>query len=258
MVIDKELIYKGAKGFCPEIEIHERIDSTNLRGLSLVREGACEWQTIIAACQSAGKGRLERSFFSPEGSGLYMSIVLYPDEDNIPLITAKGAVAAIRAVRDAFGIECNIKWVNDIYKGERKIAGILASSLCFEGKICVVLGIGFNVFSPEDGFPEEIRDRAGAILSEYEAGAIEKLAGAFLYRMREIIPHSEDALTLKEYCEHCITIGKEIEIHPVHDMKEKRCARALDVDENFHLLVEYPSGKKEYLYFGEVSVKNNK
>jgi len=255
--MNKELIYKSIKGFCPEIEMHASIDSTNIRATSLAREGAEEWQTVIAACQTAGRGRLERSFFSPEGSGLYMSTVLYPNEENVSLITGKAAVAARRAVLDAFGIECSIKWVNDIYIGEKKVAGILASSICNEGRISVVLGIGFNVFMPEGGFPEEIKSRAGALLPSYEEGALEKLAGCFLSRMHEILSFGEDAQAAKEYREHCITVGKEIEIYPIHDKSEKRIARALNVDESFHLLVEYPTGQREYLCSGEVSIKNN-
>ena len=126
---------------------------------------------LVAESQTAGRGRLGRSFHSPVGTGLYMSILLRPtfSAERALFITTAAAVAVCRAIEQETGLKPQIKWVNDIYLHEKKICGILTeSSINFEtkGLKWAVLGIGLNLSEPEGGFPEEIRSVAGALFAE--------------------------------------------------------------------------------------------
>ncbi|MBQ2455467.1 MAG: biotin--[Firmicutes bacterium] len=120
------------------------------------------FDAVFALSQTGGKGRYGRSFFSPEG-GLYLSILLPYEEPGT--ITCGAGACAVRAIARTTGKDLRIKPVNDLYMDGRKIAGILAEAVTdLEGKpLAVVLGIGINLIAPEGGFPEEIRNRAGAL-----------------------------------------------------------------------------------------------
>ena len=113
-----------------ELEIHDTLDSTNNRAKALAAAGARHGTTVIADSQSGGRGRLGRSFFSPEHSGVYMTCILRPDCDpeRANLLTSLAAVAAARAVEKVSGADVKIKWVNDLYLNDKKICGILTEA----------------------------------------------------------------------------------------------------------------------------------
>lgn len=122
---------------------------------------------VAADAQSAGRGRMGRAFFSPKDSGLYLS-VRYRTADNPALadfVTMGACAVSLQAVEKAAGIVPKIKWVNDLMIGPKKIAGILTESRADPDpqKRWIVVGIGFNLFDPEGGFPDEIADLAGSI-----------------------------------------------------------------------------------------------
>lgn len=143
----------------------DTIDSTNTEALKQARLGAEEGLCIIARRQTAGRGRHGRVWVSEKDAGLYFSIVLRPEIDAklMPLITLTAGVA----VRDAlaeFGIDADIKWVNDLLVNEKKICGILAETTDTNGGLAVILGIGINLKS--SNFPAEIADIATAVGDE--------------------------------------------------------------------------------------------
>ena len=148
--------------------ILESINSTNTEAKNLVCKNAAENTVVLAEHQTAGKGRMNRKFSSPEGTGIYMSLILKPklSAENAVMITTAAAVAVSQAIESVANVKTGIKWVNDIYIGDKKVCGILAesasSSLNSDFKY-VILGIGVNVFEPTDGFPDEIKEIAGAI-----------------------------------------------------------------------------------------------
>jgi len=153
------------------VSVVDSIGSTNDEMKIKAQKGEKEGSVLVALSQSGGKGRLGRRFFSPQNTGLYMSVILRPDlkpEDAI-LITTAAAVAISKAIDEVSGKFSGIKWVNDIYINGKKVCGILAEAGFnqTEPKLdYVVLGIGVNVYAPEGGFPEDIKDIADAVFSE--------------------------------------------------------------------------------------------
>lgn len=153
------------------LEVYDTIDSTNNRARALAEEGCAEWTVVAANSQSKGRGRMGKSFYSPKTSGVYVSVVVRPraNASEASLLTIAAAAATAEAIEAVCGAECGIKWVNDCFVDGRKVAGILTeASIGLEEQALryAVVGIGINVAPPEGGFPEEVRDVAGAIFKE--------------------------------------------------------------------------------------------
>ncbi len=232
------------------------VTSTNTILKEKAAGGAPDLTILIAANQTQGKGRAGRSFFSPDQTGVYMSLLLRPehcDAAQAAQFTTMAAVAACKAIEEAAGCQALIKWVNDVYVNGRKVSGILTeASLDLErGTIdYAVLGIGFNAYEPAEGFPEDIKARAGAVFTEPEPDGKNLLAASFInhfvkyYRGR--IDHVE------EYRKRSFVIGKEID---VISGGKSVLAKALGIDRDCRLLVEYNNGKTEKLSTGEVSIR---
>ena len=168
-----------------QIEVVDRLPGTNAALRSRADAGAREGLVLIAQAQSAGRGRGGHSFCSPPG-GLYMSILLRPEIGARQAVglTAMAAVAAARAAERLCGVPITIKWVNDLWKNGKKVCGILTeAALDLESGMLdyAVLGLGFNVAAPADGWPEDLRDVAGTLYDGSPApGARAALAAAFL------------------------------------------------------------------------------
>jgi|CXWL01.1.fsa_nt_gi BirA family biotin operon repressor/biotin-[acetyl-CoA-carboxylase] ligase len=144
----------------------DTIDSTNSEAANQARQGVDEGLCVVASQQTAGRGRHGRTWVSAKGSGLYFSIVLRPKLDTqfLPLITLMAGVAVYDTLKE-FGVEPDIKWVNDILVRERKISGILAETVETPTGLAVIVGIGINLTSRN--FPDEIAEIATSI----EAGS---------------------------------------------------------------------------------------
>jgi len=138
------------------------IDSTNTEALKQARLGAPEGLCIVARQQTAGRGRHGRVWVSPPDAGLYFSVVLKPriEPQYLPLITLMSGVAVHDALSE-LGLKTDIKWVNDVLVGEKKICGILAETAETAQGVAVVVGIGINLTS--SNFPPEIADTATSI-----------------------------------------------------------------------------------------------
>ena len=171
-----------------DISVFDEVTSTNTLLKEKAAAGAREGTVIIANSQTGGKGRLGRSFYSPRNTGLDISILLRPSDlppQKALKITTMAAVSACHAIESVLSGDDvpQIKWVNDIFYRGKKVVGILteASVSMENGNLeYAVLGIGFNVYAPEDGFPEELKDIAGAILPERQPDAKNKIAAEFL------------------------------------------------------------------------------
>jgi BirA family biotin operon repressor/biotin-[acetyl-CoA-carboxylase] ligase len=151
--------------FCPTI------GSTNDLALTLAAEGDCEGAVVIAEEQTAGRGRRGRAWFSPPGSGLYVSVVLTPARARVDperattLLTLAAGVALSEAIEAATGLRVDIKWPNDLLVSRRKLAGILAEvAPASAGVDAIVLGYGINVAST--AYPRELGDRATSLETE--------------------------------------------------------------------------------------------
>lgn len=233
----------------------DSLASTNDTAKELGIAGKRENTVIIAKAQTAGRGRLGRSFFSPESSGIYMSILLRPtvSPEDITLITPAAAVAVNEALAEICDTDTKIKWVNDIYKDNKKVCGILCESTFFDGGYFSVLGIGINLYSPKSDFPDEIKNIAGAVFdapvdNEIHEELIAKIIDNFNFYYKN--------LTKKEfmsiYREKSNLIGKTVSFSM--DKKEIT-GMVLDIDDNARLIVKVNENEVLSLFAGEVSVK---
>ena len=158
--------------FKPTVLRYESLASTNNEVARLATQGAEEGLAVVAEEQTAGRGRLQRTWTSPKGAGLYFSILLRPKmlKDRWPLITLLAAVAVGDALWEACELRTDIKWPNDLLAGERKICGILAEVIDTRAGRAIVLGIGINLTS--DAYPEELKDRAVSV-AEASGGPVD-------------------------------------------------------------------------------------
>ena len=262
------LKYLGEEASYYNIEVFDVIDSTNTYLKKKAPEYLAQagdpkttpWYAVIADRQDLGRGRMGRSFCSPAGSGIYLSVLFKPQllaQQAVSMTTA-AAVAACRAIEECTDSKPQIKWVNDIYIDGKKTCGILTeASVDLEGGgfDWAVIGIGFNVYMPEGGFPEEIKDIAGAIASERERDLRSRIAATFLSQLHAICKDLKASGFSKEYKERCFLIGKDINV--IRDGKLIP-ATAYDLDDELHLLVRYENGTTEALNSGEVSVRVKK
>lgn len=253
------------------------VTSTNEVIKKMAREGASEGTVLAAAAQEAGKGRLGRRFFSPPGTGVYLSLLLRPamaPEERMSL-TLMAAAAGARAMEEVRRIVLpsskekepfvRIKWVNDLFVRGKKAAGILAESADPEGS--VVLGIGWNLFEPAGGFPEEAGE-AGALFSDRELeedgirnlprGIREELAGRFLTRFRSYYERQPQKEHMAAYRERMLYVGEEVLLQKAsHERLEDEGERRVvieGVSESGALIAREKSGKKLLLSSGEISI----
>ncbi len=248
-IISKKYIKKALCCSAYSIKVKSCVSSTNTIMKEAARKGIDEFSVLIAEKQTAGRGRLGRSFHSPNATGIYMSILLKPSEKQNPLlVTTDAAVCAARVFERLTGEKALIKWVNDIYIHKRKVCGILTEGV---GEY-LVLGVGINVLPPQKGFPEDIKDRAGAVFEKREPFLREKVIVEFLNEFMKIYMNPEREKLLQEYRERSFIINEEIMI--LNNGGEER-AKALAIDNDYSLVVEKENGIIEKLISGDVSIK---
>ncbi len=236
------------------------VGSTNAYLRELAQKGASEGMLVVSSEQTSGHGRRGRSFFSPSDTGLYMSVLLRPkfSVSEALKITSAAAVAVCTALEKVCGISPEIKWVNDIFVNGKKAAGILTEA-AFDmenGALdYVVLGIGINVYPPENGFPKELSDIAGAVLGERRGDMRNRLAAAVYEHFMQLYEQLSDNIYLDEYRKRLMWRGEQIFVLSGADGNEKTPAVLLDVDENFSLQVRYENGSCGTISSGEISIR---
>lgn len=236
------------------------IDSTNTECKRQAMDGAPEGLVVTAEEQTGGRGRRGRGFQSPRGKGLYLSALFRPDMDpaRVSDFTAWVAVAVCDGIEACCGIRPQIKWTNDIVLGGKKLVGIL-TELSIESETnaldYMVAGIGVNVNQEPEDFSEEIRDMATS-LSQALGRTVRRaeLAAQIILALdRMYAAYPEDrAKYLARYRADCVTTGHQVQlITPT----ARRQAFALEINDDFNLVVELYNGKKETVCAGEVSVR---
>lgn len=249
IMISKQYISEKLNNYPYKIEVRDTVTSTNSIMKEAAKNGAEAYSVLIASSQTEGRGRMGRAFYSPAGSGLYMSVLFRPENGINPLrITTNAAVAVATALEKLSGKQTGIKWVNDIYINDRKVSGILAESSVGENGF-VVLGIGVNVFNPEKGFPDDIKMRAGSVFDKNEEFLREKTAVEIL---KELCAERKEKEILEDYRNRSIIVGKKIEIIK-NDFIEK--AVALLIDDDYSLVVKKEDGSIENISCGDVSIR---
>ncbi|MFD2878060.1 biotin--[acetyl-CoA-carboxylase] ligase [Paenibacillus rhizoplanae] len=240
------------------LEVFKSVASTNELVKALASGGEAEGKVILSEEQTAGRGRKGRPFFSPAGTGIYMSILLRPrlSATDATLLTTSAAVAVALAIESVSGLSTQIKWVNDVFMNGKKVCGILTeASLSLESEWLdyAVLGIGINVTLPSGGFPAELSEVATSI---YEAGNPQgdlrnRLTAEVLNRFMGYYEQLKERLFLPEYRQRMMSLGETVMVVKEH---QEQAATAVDIDNDCRLKVRYPNGDEEYLSSGEVRI----
>lgn len=236
----------------------ETLDSTNTKVCELAHEGAPEGTVVVAQKQTAGKGRRGRSWESPAGTNIYMSILLRPQiaVNKASMLTLVMAYSVGRVLKEKGYESVQIKWPNDLVLSGKKICGILTEAELHGQEIGhVVIGVGINV--NEKTFPEELADKATSLYLERDVEEDRaSLIDDILARFSEDYDHflKEENLTFlkDEYNQMLVNYHKEVR---VLDPGKEYTAFAHGINELGELLVEKADGSKEAVYAGEVSVR---
>ncbi len=244
-----------------ELRCFEELDSTNnyLKTLPEAPDGLA----VTADSQTAGRGRMDRSFQSPKGQGIYLSVLLRPrlSPDRLPPVTALAGVAVCAAVERVCGVRPGLKWPNDPVLNGKKLCGILTEmSLEAEtGRVqSLVLGIGINVSQGPEDFSPQVREMATSLGQALgKPVSRPRLTAALLEeldRTYAALLAGDLSAYLSAYRRDCVNLGKTVQLLPFGG-GERETAQAVDIDEDFSLVVRGPDGKERTVRSGEVSVR---
>ena len=241
------------------IQVYDTLPSTNDLAKTLARQGAPQGTVILAKNQTQGRGRMGRSFHSPENCGIYMSLILRPNcpASELMHLTCAVAWAMCNAVEKATGLRPGIKWINDLVHQKRKLGGIL-TELGFDsqGKVSyAVIGIGLNCLQQQADFPPELQEIAASLSMFCEKPIkIAAVATQMILSMEDMARKllTEKETILARYRADCVTLGQDVVILREGSRRE---AFALDIDDQGALILRFPDGHQEAVSAGEVSVR---
>lgn len=237
----------------------ESIDSTNTRAKQFATQGAPHGTALIADSQTGGRGRLGRSFHSPAGSGIYLSVILRPQCPSSELmhLTCATGVAMCDAIELACGLRPGIKWTNDLVCGKRKLGGILTElSLDSNGNVAfAVVGIGINCCQKISDFPDDIRHIATSLSIETGSPAdrpqvIAAMVSALEQMSKKLLLQKE--VIMAQYRKDCITVGQDISLVAGDEIRH---GTAIGIDSEGALLVRFADRHTEAVNSGEVSIR---
>ena len=256
------------------IEYFETIDSTNTYAKKLAAQDPVKYHLAIitAETQTAGRGRIGRTFESPAGTGVYLSLIITPKGGitQPAVITASAAVAVCRAIKKLYGVQPAIKWINDIYVQNdgvlKKAVGILTEGVTNSkiGQVeSAVIGIGINIEPSADIEKSPVKDILGYLSKAPKiddnpqpdtppsrARFIAQIAGEVFKILDEPL-----ADIICEYKSLMFMLGQTLVVHPlIGDDKTSYTAKAIDIDENAGLVVELADGTTKVLSSGEVTL----
>ena len=255
----KNAIHSHLPGNFPwQVQYFDTIDSTNSYAKTLAAAGAPHGTVIIAGQQTGGRGRMGRSFNSADQAGVYLSILLRPNCPATELmhLTCCVAVAVCDAVENCCNYRPQIKWINDLIAQGKKLGGILTEMSVNPATGLTeyaVIGIGINCRQQE--FPQELQDIAITLETVTKQSVSPfKLTAHILIEMEKMdnLLLTNKTQIIEKYKQNCITLGQDIYLIQTDN---KTPCRALNIDENGSLLVEYPDKTREFINSGEVSVR---
>ncbi len=244
--------------FHTELQFYDEIDSTNHQARRLAEKGASHGTIVVAETQTAGKGRRGRSWVSPAGCGIWMSLILRPEisPSKASMLTLVAALGTAEGLREMCGIDCGIKWPNDLVLNQKKICGILTEMSTELSEIrYVIVGIGINVNT--EAFPEELLDKATSLKLEtgktWKRSPLIAAIGKRIEEYYQIFLETQDLSQLREaYLSRLVSLHKPVVILSGEESREGICR---GIDEGGELLVELPDGRIETVLSGEVSVR---
>lgn len=240
------------------IHLYPSLDSTNTRAKLMAQSGCPDGTIVIAESQTGGRGRMGRTFYSPAGSGIYMSIVLRPSLTVAQSLSITIASCALirQSIEKVTGKSSLIKWVNDLYYNEQKICGILTEAASdFEtGTIdYVVVGVGINLVQPEDGFPKELSQIAGALFEKPPHTNLRaQLTAAVINALSHLSKPIDMAVLMEDYRSHSLVIGRDVVLtQGSHQIKG--CVQK--IDNAGQLILKCPDSSTYTASSGEISLR---
>jgi len=244
--------------FGNKIYFYDEIDSTNNEAKKKAEDGAKQGTLVIAECQNGGRGRRGKKWISPSGSGIWMSFVLKPTIHpyGASMITLVAALSVVSALKNIKGLECNIKWPNDIVANGKKICGILTEmSSELDAVNYVIIGIGININSTE--FDEEISDIASSVFLEtgltIKRSQVVADFAKYFEKYYSIFMQTQDMRGLiDEYNGLLVNVGREVKINNINS---QFIGNAIGINDKGELLVKKQDGSVEKVIAGEVSVR---
>ena len=243
------------------LDLRDEVSSTNTLLKQIGAAGEPEGYIMVARQQNMGRGRLGRSFLSPD-SGIYMSALLRPEMPvtEAVRITCTAGIAVAEAICEVTGLDARVKWVNDVYVGDRKVCGILTESVLDEngGIAFAVLGIGINLCMPKGGFDASIAGTADALYHEETApdGVRERLIAEVWNRFFSMYQNLNNPEIANRYRALSMMPGRRITVLSDYLTGVGRSATALSIDDDFGLTVRYDDdGTTETLATGDVSLR---
>lgn len=249
--------YLETKQLGRKMDVFKTVDSTNNFAKSLAQLGAVHGTAVISEQQTAGRGRMGKTFHSPNNQGIYMSVVIRPKLtiDHALMITSCAAVAVAQAIENVSGLSCGIKWVNDIYAGGKKLCGILTEAAVGVeqgGLDYAVIGIGINVLNTT--FPKELEDIATSIRAlTGKSVSRSRLAAEVLNCLEKQLDCISSQEFIEEYRRRSILIGKQITLTR-NDVSEN--VLAVGIDSFGKLIIRKDNGTEEAISSGVVSLND--
>ena len=244
------------------IQTMESTTSTNDLAKIYANHNSTTPAIFISEEQTAGRGRLGRTFVSPSKTGLYISLCLFPTIalEDLSLITCATAVACIETLEQLTGKSLNIKWVNDLFYQDKKVGGILTEVISdFESQQVqsLIVGMGINLIDSPQSFPEELHSIVGSIFSskkEYDNSSFNRnhFIAQFLEKWTFYYQNLSKRDFIESYKEHSNIISKFVN---VFEGNQTYSAYAKDIDENGHLIIEKEDNTLHSLSYGEVSIR---
>lgn len=232
----------------------ESVDSTNEYLKTLAKKGVKEYTIVISDLQTKGKGTKNRTFISQKG-GVYLSILLKSKctDFDATLITPMTAVAVSETIDKISNENTQIKWVNDIYLNGKKVCGILCESgFYINNNRFIIVGIGVNLFKPKDDFSPEIKDIATSIFDCENNIIKENFIANLIDTFFEYYCKINEKSFLEKYKNSNMVLGKQIEFSENSIIKT---GKAIDIDDNCHLVVELSDKSTKTLYSGDIKIK---
>ncbi|MGH0052319.1 MAG: biotin--[acetyl-CoA-carboxylase] ligase [Sphaerochaetaceae bacterium] len=243
-----------------ELHLFDSLDSTNRYAKALASKNQDTKALVLACHQSEGRGRLSRSFYSPQG-GIYLSLLFpatFPLSES-SLITSLTAVATSEAIEEVCGKACQIKWVNDLFYQNKKICGILTEGVLGveSGRLTsVVVGIGLNLFTKKEVFEGDLKTIATSLYdgqASLPSGfSVDDLVAAIVHKEEAYMATLRERSFLDAYRSRSLVLGREVQ---VLSSLQSYSAKAVAIDDDAHLVVEDTKGERKVLSSGELSIR---
>lgn len=238
-----------------DIFVYDSIDSTNTQAKLFSDKLTKDFAVFISKEQTHGRGRFNRQFYSPKGTGIYTSVLLPAQHlvAHLSVITPLVAVALLKAIKKELGIIVSIKWVNDLFYRQKKVVGILTEAMTnieLNTINHLVIGFGINLYE-DPHLPEELQAIVGHLSdSPVDINALLISILSELFHLLEQLP---DTSFIQTYKQHCFLINQQVTVHPIGVPSYPAIAK--DITQTGELVVQCQDGTIQTLHYGEVSVR---